>query len=104
MSPDFEGDEEDKLEESSIDEISDDERLTEEILQQIEKSEKIQEFLRDDFLRDVINHINDVGKGSNPYDAEKILDTVRRNNQIFNDFSEELLNIALGPSESDDDY
>nr|CAG8436623.1 9302_t:CDS:10 [Entrophospora candida] len=75
--------------------LNDDERLTEEILQQIEKSEKIQEFLRDDFLRDVINHINDVGKGSNPYDAEKILDTVRRNNQIFNDFSEELLNIAL---------
>ncbi|CAJ0630815.1 6642_t:CDS:2 [Entrophospora sp. SA101] len=74
-----------------------DERLTEEILQQIE-------FLRDDFLRDVINHINDIGKGSNPYDAEKILDTVRRNNQIFNNFSEELLNIALGPSESDDDY
>ncbi|CAJ0630817.1 6643_t:CDS:2 [Entrophospora sp. SA101] len=103
MSPDFEEDQSDSDKTISsnnsenTDEISDDERLTEEILQQIE-------FLRDDFLRDVINHINDIGKGSNPYDAEKILDTVRRNNQIFNNFSEELLNIALGPSESDDDY
>ncbi|CAG8475609.1 10139_t:CDS:2, partial [Racocetra fulgida] len=58
------------------------------LLMLIAKSEKIKEFLRDDKLREIIYHINFTSRSDN---VEDLLDATRKNDEIFFNFTEEIL-------------
>ncbi|RIB12053.1 hypothetical protein C2G38_2249746 [Gigaspora rosea] len=75
-------------------EEEDDMALHPEELEKLAKSEKIKEFLRDDKLREIIHHINFTARSGN---VEDLLDVTRKNDEIFFNFTEEILNTVIGP-------
>ncbi|CAG8512846.1 4037_t:CDS:2 [Diversispora eburnea] len=60
-------------------------------------SEKIREFLKDDTLREIIYNIDNAARGP---EVDEVLDATRRNDEVFFNFTEEILNLVL-PQDSD---
>ncbi|RIA89441.1 hypothetical protein C1645_824899 [Glomus cerebriforme] len=66
----------------------------------LEKSEKIREFLKDDYLREIILEIDHAAR-NNDSNVESMLDNGRKNDEMFYNFTEEILNIIYGPPKMD---
>ncbi|CAG8683532.1 9802_t:CDS:2, partial [Acaulospora colombiana] len=85
-------------EESDLLDDEDDLRLKPEQLEKLRNSKKIREFLRDDTLREIIYFIDNAAKSPK---VEELLDAARLNDEIFHDFTEEILNLVT-TRDSDD--
>jgi hypothetical protein len=74
--------------------------LTDFLIYSLEKSEKIREFLKDDYLREIILEIDHAAR-NNDHKVEGMLDSGRKNDEMFYNFTEEILNIIYGPPKID---
>jgi hypothetical protein len=68
------------------------------LIHSLGKSEKIREFLKDDYLREIILEIDHAAR-SNNRNVEGMLDNGRKNDEMFYNFTEEILNIIYGNPE-----
>lgn len=62
------------------------------LIYSLEKSEKIREFLKDDYLREIILQIDHAARNNNRK-IEEMLDDGRKNDEMFYNFTEEILSI-----------
>lgn len=65
------------------------------LIYSLEKSERIREFLKDDYLREIIFKIDHAAR-KNDRNVEDLLDNARKNDEMFYNFTEEILNIIYG--------
>ncbi|CAI2177181.1 1878_t:CDS:2 [Funneliformis geosporum] len=79
-----------------IPELNEEDGLHSEQLELLEKSEKIREFLKDDYLREIILEIDHSARNDDR-NVETLLDNRRKNDEMFNNFTEEILNLIYGP-------
>ncbi|RHZ64633.1 hypothetical protein Glove_321g42 [Diversispora epigaea] len=77
--------------------LSDTMTVKHEQLEKLANSEKIREFLKDDTLREIMYNIDKAARGP---EVDNILDATRRNDEMFFNFTEEILNLVL-PQDSD---
>lgn len=65
------------------------------LIYSLEKSEKIREFLKDDYLREIILQIDHAARNNNR-NIEEMLNNGRKNDEMFHNFTEEILSIMYG--------
>ncbi|CAG8479187.1 17670_t:CDS:2 [Funneliformis caledonium] len=83
-----------------IPELTEEDGLGSEQLELLEKSEKIREFLKDDYLREIILEIDHSARNDDR-NVETLLDNIKKNDEMFYHFTEEILNVIYGPPKMD---